>query len=396
MIRLNEFDSYDMNLVGLRNDYLVSVSELMRTNILQEAGTTADSSWYISWRGEVSSLIKNNFAQFKQYAKEQDDKYREWLSQNKEYFDTAKHPPGKACNLKNAPDYKAALLRIKEPITSAMNGLDLKRINVPDSETNESDIDSQSPTQNNKWFCKFIIKSYTGDGSDFIQFAKKYYSGTDKKTNLDESQVGALIPTMYAYCFSFEQTISGLEQQLNSLIQFLNKDPISGQQQSSGNADTEYKNLQRIQNNPNKIASTNPQANNNLTAQQAAAGLLPLGDILLEFNMASNMPTAQSVSSNPVTASAQTGTISPSVNNKTTNQSVPSSMDKNDKSNNPHGTPEIKVNEKLIAMKRKQVACNILKDVFQTKATAAGNIYRDFITTLQTHVAILMEKRKTK
>ena len=52
-----------------------------------------------------------------------------------------------------------------------------------------------------------------------------------------------------------------------------------------------------------------------------------------------------------------------------------------------------KNSEKTLAMKRKQVACNIVKDVFNCKVTAAGKIYRDYITILRTHLATIQQRQ---
>ena len=49
--------------------------------------------------------------------------------------------------------------------------------------------------------------------------------------------------------------------------------------------------------------------------------------------------------------------------------------------------PQVKVDDKTAAtLKKQQIACNIMKDAFNAKATAIGMIYRDCLQLLQTHV----------
>lgn len=403
MIPQNEFDVYDMGLAGLRDKYLLEISQFMTEQLLteeQQQTSVADNTWYIKWRGEAVALVKNNFAQFKNYAQIQIQKYNTWLKDNRQYFDINKYPVDSACRLNRAPNYKAALLRLKEPITSAMNGIDLKRIQVPDANANGSQAQGNGrttadPSANNVWFMKFMIKSYNGDGSDFTKYAKNYYYGGEgQKRNMNENQIASMMSIMYNYCFNYAQTVTNLENQLNSLVMFINKDPVSGQQQSSASAQTEYQNLQRAQGGTtNTVASTNPQNNAQYpqTVQHASAHMNR--GWLLEYNMAATMPTA-SASGNTATASSATGTISQSVNGQTVNQSNPQQQTK--QTNDPNGTPKVQINEKLLSMKKKQIACDLLKDCFQAKVTASGMIYRDFIVMLQTHVGVILENRIRK
>ena len=160
MIPQNEFDVYDMELAGLRDKYLLEISQFITEHVLteeQQQTAVADNTWYIKWRGEAVALVKNNFAQFKNYAQIQIQKYNTWLKDNRQYFDLNRYPVDSACRLNRAPNYKAALLRLKEPITSAMNGIELNRIQVPDSQAHSgppqgTGTTTADPSANNVWF----------------------------------------------------------------------------------------------------------------------------------------------------------------------------------------------------------------------------------------------------
>ena len=122
MILNNDFLDYDPQLVDLRNKYLAEASLLYYHTLLSEAGQTvaADNQWYIKWKGETVALLKNNFAQYRNYANQQITKYNGWLRNNREFFDTTKYPVDKSCNINNAPNYKAAMMRIKEPMNQIL------------------------------------------------------------------------------------------------------------------------------------------------------------------------------------------------------------------------------------------------------------------------------------
>ena len=113
----NEFDTYDMGLVNLRNEYIMKANEYIDShrdqyiieaegNAIQRATPVADNAWYIRWKVDSANLLKSNFAKFKQYAAGQDNKYGVWLRNNKKYFDPSVYPAGKSCRLNNAPNYK--------------------------------------------------------------------------------------------------------------------------------------------------------------------------------------------------------------------------------------------------------------------------------------------------
>ena len=151
----------------------------------------------------------------------------------------------------------------------------------------------------------------------------------------------------------------------------------------------------------NKIASSNPMANvsntQTTTVQHASADWLMMREsVLVEY---ANVATASNSNQAPTTKQSSTPNITQGAKrSNTTSGNVDPSKNTPYKNNDPHGTPRVqqdsKSSEKTLAMKRKQVACNIVKDVFNCKVTAAGKIYRDYITILRTHVATIEQQKK--
>ena len=394
MILNREFLDYDPLLVDLRNKFLVEASMLISKQLLQEEAPIANQSWYIKWKGETAILLKNNFAQYNKFASDQMKKYNPMLKDNAEYFNPSKYPIDPSCTLNKAPDYRSALYRIREPISNALNTINLSRIEVED--------DTDGVDNNNKWFMKSIIKSYQGNGDDFLDFARAYYSGEDRLQNLDSRQLTSMMVSMYNYCMNYNQTVHILQNQLQSIISFINRDPVSGQQNDSEAAEKDLQNLNTQQQSSNKVASSNPNANasNNIaTVQHASADWLLMREAML-VEYANVAVASHSSNQAPTTNQSSTPNLTPGSsrsNNGTTSGNVDPSKNTPYKDTDPRGTPKMekddKNSEKTLAMKRKQVACNIVKDVFNCKVTAAGKIYRDYITILRTHLATIQQRQ---
>lgn len=393
MILNREFLDYDPLLVDLRNKFLVEASMLISKQLLQEEAPIANQSWYIKWKGETAILLKNNFAQYSKFASDQMKKYNPMLKDNAEYFNPSKYPIDPSCTLNKAPDYRSALYRIREPISNALNTINLSRIEVDD--------DTDGVDNNNKWFMKSIIKSYQGNGDDFLDFARVYYSGEDRLQNLDSRQLTSMMVSMYNYCMNYNQTVHILQNQLQSIISFINRDPVSGQQNDSQAAEKDLQNLNTQQQSSNKVASSNPNTNasNNIaTVQHASADWLLMREaMLVEY---ANVAVASHSNQAPTANQSSTPNLTPGSsrsNNGTTSGNVDPSKNTPYKNTDPRGTPKMekddKNSEKTLAMKRKQVACNIVKDVFNCKVTAAGKIYRDYITILRTHLATIQQRQ---
>ena len=357
------FLDYDMNLVNLRNNYLIAANQILSEDAPpDQVNTSANASWYIKWKSDTVTTFRNSFAKARQYAQKMHDKYTEWLKKNREFFDTAKYGVPAGCTVSHAPDYRQAIFRIKEPIANALNGIALDKISVGDDPRKS---DGNNP--NNRWFMKFLIKDYNGAGNDFTKYAQEYYNGQDNTNTINTHDMRLYIPIMYNYCLNYMTTIAALEQQMNIIISWINLDPVSREQGNSNTAQQQYNAMVQKQN--NGIASTNPQQN----VVHANA------QIFQEFNTVPQGSIGKPVSN---VKTANTNSFMAKGANKGSSMGIKQfkpQQQQQQKSLQPG-------NQKQLIMKKKQVAVNIVKDCFAAKVTAAGRVYRDFISTLQTYI----------
>lgn len=385
MIINNKFLDYDMRLLTLKDNYLIEASllyELHEANP-QQQNTQASSDWYIRWKANTVMTFKNSFAQAQQYASKMNTKYFSWLKTNKEYFDPTKYGVPAGCTLSKAPDYRQAILRIKEPLANALNGISLDNISAGDDE-------SDGNNTSNRWFMKYLIKSYDGTGEDFAKFAKDYYAGNDNLNTINTHDMIMYIPIMYNFCLGYDQLMHNLESQLNTIISYINLDPISGQQNPSNSAETQMAQLQQKKAN-NQMASTNPQQN----IVHAAADYLLMREsymMLNEYNTIQQEATAAPTVNTNTTNMVQQGNMVKSGASVTTNQQH--NFRQNSQTPQTQNQVSNQINQKQLLMKKKQTAVNIIKDCFSSKVTAAGMIYRDFISTLQTYIYGIQQRVK--
>ena len=379
---------YDPLMVDLRNNFLLEASIILNEALpYQKNNVQADASWYIKWKGEYVITLKNSFTQFRQYALTQNNKYSKWLRDNREFFDARKYNPGSGCSIQSAPDYREAISRIKKPISVVINGEALSRISVPDS-TNASKSSIYTSNVDNRWFYKMLIPEYNGNGDDFLKFARGYYNGNDKKKTINAKVMATYIPMMYNYCINYMNTVQILDNQLNTIIGFANRDPVSGTQNTSDDAVKQYQNQQQ-QNANNQYASTN--ANNNVV--NASTEYEWERSVILN-ELGSTAPTSFMTPQSKSSMTSTTSRISNTINGGSKN-TLQNKNQANVKGNtNGVNLTNNKVNQKQLAMKKKQVAANIVKDAFLCKLTASNAIYRDFITTLQVWAAGVQEQLK--
>lgn len=379
----NDFLDFDMRLSLLKDNYLIQASELYTTlNEAAPPNTSASSDWYIKWKAETTMTLKNSFAQAKQYADKMATKYEAWLKNNREYFDPNKYGVPSGCTISKAPDYRQAIFRIKEPLANALNGISIDKIQAGD-DPNKADGNNAD----NRWFMKFLIKSYNGTGEDFGKFAKDYYAGNDNLNTINAHDMKMYIPIMHNFCLSYPQIIHNLENQLQMILTWIALDPVSGQQNTTTSPEQQ---LQQLQQNKvaNQMASTNPQQN----VVHAAADYLAFRESCIVLNEYINVQ--------------QSGTARPIVNTNMAQNSYQSKQsfminNKNNQQHNLRNNPtqqqqnqqmKAQVNQKQLLMKKKQTAVNLVKDCFASKVTAAGMIYRDFIATLQTYIYGIQQK----
>ena len=372
----NPFLDFDILLSALRDNYIIKASEM-----IYEASSTpqADSDWYIKWKAETVMSMKNAFSKSKAYSMRQIEKYDRFLITNKQYFDINKYPPADDLRITDAPDYETAISRIRKPLAN-LSAVPLDKIEVG------------GRTSNNQWFMKMLISDYDGNGTGFLSFCENYFNGNDNKKTLESHDMVKFIPIMYKYCMDYNSLVNTLDSQLHAILTYINQDPISKQVNATDTAEKELELMaKQKQQQASKMASTNPQKN----VIHASADYLAFREsfmILTEITNSASIPSKSQ--SKPM--NNQSNTImnqkqqSPSNNpNQLVNKQQ---QDKNT------GTVVVhKANQKQIIMKKKQVACEIMKDYFHAKVDAASLIYRDFIVTLETAFHLIQEQiKKTK
>ena len=267
-----------------------------------------------------------------------------------------------------------------------INGEALNRIAIPGDTTNKQS--QYTSNMDNRWFYKMLIPEYNGNGDDFLKYATGYYNGNDSKRTIHAKVMATHIPMMYNYCINYMSTVQLLEGQLNTIIGFINRDPVSGVQNTSDDAIKQMQNQQQ-QNSNNQYAYTN--ANRNIV--NASTDYLYWREASMILNeLGSTSPTIQTAPQTSMTNMASTTRISNTLNGGSKVLQSNNKNAKNTTGSNGVNLTNNKNNQKQIAMKKKQFASNIVKSAFLAKLTASNNIYRDFITTLQVWAAGVQEQ----
>jgi len=296
--------------------------------ISQEYFEEAENSGNDQWRMDNITAIKTNLKKFKDYANDQGKKNNEWLIQNRDYIlDSQKYPVKSGANIQNAPSYTKAFSRIKKPLSANISGVDLKRVTILDTKNNtlQGDAKKAADNKNNLWFKKMLVSEYNGQG-DFAKFARDYYYGIDKKVNMQSQDIQQLISKAYNFCTTYNTLIKSFETDVNGIINYINRNPVTGNQEP---------NLSQSQLAANKNANAVKQSNT-----QGMASTKPL-----------NADTDYSL--------FYTKYFKDLLNEEETKTST--------------ATPKMSF-------------CDILKQALNAKMTAAGMLYRDLFSYMQAHV----------
>ena len=230
---ISESCEYDaiLDMVQENRDMLLWMYE--NGYISQEYFEEAENSGNDQWRLDNITAIKANFKKFKDYANNQGKQNNEWLIQNRDYIiDQQKYPVKSGANIQNAPTYTTAFARIKKPLSSNISGIDIKRVTILDTKVNnlQGDAKKQADYKNNLWLKKMLVTDYNGQGP-FDKFARDYYYGIDKKVNLQSQDIQQLLPKAYNFCTTYNALIKSLETDVNGIINYINKNPITGNQE---------------------------------------------------------------------------------------------------------------------------------------------------------------------
>ena len=366
---ISESCEYDaiLDMVQENRDMLLWMYE--NGYISQEYFEEAENSGNDQWRLDNITAIKANLKKFKDYANNQGKQNNEWLIQNRDYIiDQQKYPVKSGANIQNAPTYTTAFARIKKPLSSNISGIDIKRVTILDTKANnlQGDAKKQADYKNNLWLKKMLVTDYNGQGP-FDKFARDYYYGIDKKVNLQSQDIQQLLPKAYNFCTTYNALIKSLETDVNGIINYINKNPITGNQEPT---------LSQAQLAANKNASDVNKSNTqgmatkpvNADTDYSLFGSTYFKDLLSEDDQ------------------TKTSTATPKMSfssNSSNNGDNQDSSNQPQNQNRPKQDPE---DSETVVYNKKKLVCDILKQALNAKMTAAGMLYRDLFSYMQSHV----------
>lgn len=366
---ISESCEYDaiLDMVQENRDMLLWMYE--NGYISQEYFEEAENSGNDQWRLDNITAIKANLKKFKDYANNQGKQNNEWLIQNRDYIiDQQKYPVKSGANIQNAPTYTTAFARIKKPLSSNISGIDIKRVTILDTKANnlQGDAKKQADYKNNLWFKKMLVTDYNGQGP-FDKFARDYYYGIDKKVNLQSQDIQQLLPKAYNFCTTYNALIKSLETDVNGIINYINKNPITGNQEPT---------LSQAQLAANKNASDVNKSNTqgmatkpvNADTDYSLFVSTYFKDLLSEDDQAKTSTATPKMS---FSSNSSNGDNNQDSSNQPQNQ------------NKPKQDPE---DSETVVYNKKKLVCDILKQALNAKMTAAGMLYRDLFSYMQSHV----------
>ena len=366
---ISESCEYDaiLDMVQENRDMLLWMYE--NGYISQEYFEEAENSGNDQWRLDNITAIKANLKKFKDYANNQGKQNNEWLIQNRDYIiDQQKYPVKSGANIQNAPTYTTAFARIKKPLSSNISGIDIKRVTILDTKANnlQGDAKKQADYKNNLWFKKMLVTDYNGQGP-FDKFARDYYYGIDKKVNLQSQDIQQLLPKAYNFCTTYNALIKSLETDVNGIINYINKNPITGNQEPT---------LSQAQLAANKNASDVNKSNTQGMATKPV-------NADTDYSLFRSTYFKDLLSEDDQT---KTSTATPKMSFSTNSSNDDNNQDGSNQQQNQNKPKQDPEDSEMVIYNKKKLVCDILKQALNAKMTAAGMLYRDLFSYMQSHV----------
>lgn len=337
--------------------------------ISQEYFEEAENSGNDQWRLDNITAIKANLKKFKDYANNQGKQNNEWLIQNRDYIiDQQKYPVKSGANIQNAPTYTTAFARIKKPLSSNISGIDIKRVTILDTKANnlQGDAKKQADYKNNLWLKKMLVTDYNGQGP-FDKFARDYYYGIDKKVNLQSQDIQQLLPKAYNFCTTYNALIKSLETDVNGIINYINKNPITGNQEPT---------LSQAQLAANKNASDVNKSNTQGMATKPV-------NADTDYSLFRSTYFKDLLSEDDQT---KTSTATPKMSFSSNSSNDDNTQDGSNQPQNQNRPKQDPEDSETVVYNKKKLVCDILKQALNAKMTAAGMLYRDLFSYMQSHV----------
>lgn len=366
---ISESCEYDaiLDMVQENRDMLLWMYE--NGYISQEYFEEAENSGNDQWRLDNITAIKANLKKFKDYANNQGKQNNEWLIQNRDYIiDQQKYPVKSGANIQNAPTYTTAFARIKKPLSSNISGIDIKRVTILDTKANnlQGDAKKQADYKNNLWFKKMLVTDYNGQGP-FDKFARDYYYGIDKKVNLQSQDIQQLLPKAYNFCTTYNALIKSLETDVNGIINYINKNPITGNQEPT---------LSQAQLAANKNASDVNKSNTQGMATKPV-------NADTDYSLFRSTYFKDLLSEDDQT---KTSTATPKMSFSSNSSNGDNNQDGSNQPQNQNKPKQDPEDSETVVYNKKKLVCDILKQALNAKMTAAGMLYRDLFSYMQSHV----------
>lgn len=325
------------------------------------------------WRMDNINSIQQSLNTFKKYITDQANQNSSWLSKNNDIILNAnKYPVRNGANIKQAPDYKSAINRIKTPISTNLSGIDLKRIELPNQDPTQPKQNDQQLMRQNLWLKKMFISTYNGE-TEFQDFAKIYYYGKDKVHDISTQELQQFLPSAYNFCNSINTFIKSLETDIHGYINYINRNPITGNTENPiTQTQINNNNMNTAVNKSNtaNMATGNATSNTSLNADTDFALFYDkyFGDLLSEAD--ATQPQQQNTSNQQ----QQTSNAKPKMTFDNKNTSGQNGQKQNGEDSD------------TTIWNKKKLVCNLVRQILSTKMTVSGMIYRDMMSFMQTHV----------
>lgn len=333
------------------------------------------------WRMDNINSIQQSLNTFKKYITDQANQNSSWLSKNNDIILNAnKYPVRNGANIKQAPDYKSAINRIKSPISTNLSGIDLKRIELPNQDPTQPKQNDQQLMRQNLWLKKMFISTYNGE-TEFQDFAKIYYYGKDKVHDISTQELQQFLPSAYNFCNSINTFIKSLETDIHGYINYINRNPITG--------NTENPITQTQINNNNMNTAVNKSNTANMATGNATSNtsLNADTDFTLFYNKYFgefyNKYFGDSLSEADATQPQQQNTAN---QKQQTSNAKPKMTFDNKNTSGQNGQKQNGEDSDTTVWNKKKLVCNLVRQILSTKMTVSGMIYRDMMSFMQTHV----------
>lgn len=333
------------------------------------------------WRMDNINSIQQSLNTFKKYITDQANQNSSWLSKNNDIIlNTNKYPVRNGANIKQAPDYKSAINRIKTPISTNLSGIDLKRIELPNQDPTQPKQNDQQLMRQNLWLKKMFISTYNGE-TEFQDFAKIYYYGKDKVHDISTQELQQFLPSAYNFCNSINTFIKSLETDIHGYINYINRDPITG------NTENPITQTQINNNNMNNAVNKSNTANMATGNATSNTSLNADTDFTLFYNKYFgefyNKYFGDSISEADATQPQQQNATN---QQQQTSNAKPKMTFDNKNTSGQNGQKQNGEDSDTTIWNKKKLVCNLVRQILSTKMTVSGMIYRDMMSFMQTHV----------